>query len=185
MQGKTLLIDGDLVEQDVQSVVDQFRFQPLSPGDTLHVYLNSPGGLTAVGYNIYHFLRWLNGKGVTIKTEVPSGYLCASACVMVFNAGDERIAGAASTFVLHAPWFSKGTVNPDKEGANKVYYETLRQADQQFYELTVKNRWIEEGETSFQGLELAHMAPNYIKIQDEASTIALAQPQGTSVSPGN
>lgn len=152
MENKTLFIDGDLDEGDAQRVVEQFKLQPLSSGDTFHVYLNSPGGLTAVGYNIFHFLRWLNSKGVTIKTEVPSGYLCASACVMVFNAGDERIAGALSTFILHAPWFIDGTPDDQKKLANEVYYKTLQQADEQFYQLTLKNRWIEEGETRFQGL---------------------------------
>ena len=62
--------------------------------------LVSPGGSVQEGDKVIRTLRSL-AKDQRIVTYVPPGALCASMCVPVFMAGDDRVAAADAEFMFH------------------------------------------------------------------------------------
>lgn len=65
--------------------------------------LNSPGGDILSGFGLYDFLRVLSNKGHRIVTETHS--LCASMATLIFQAGDLRLIGPETTFLIHTASF--------------------------------------------------------------------------------
>jgi ATP-dependent protease ClpP protease subunit len=71
----------------------------LKSGDTLHLYLNTPGGDAYALIGMIEWIEKLKDRGVHIITEV-SG-MAMSAGAFLWITGDERIASERSTFMFH------------------------------------------------------------------------------------
>ncbi len=69
---------------------------------SVHMIIDSPGGLVSEGFSLYSELRSLAEDGVTITTEGRG--LVASAAVLPFVAGDERDLAEGTMMMIHNPW---------------------------------------------------------------------------------
>ena len=69
---------------------------------SIHLLINSPGGLLDDGMALYLDLRARVKDGVKVVTE--SRGLVASAAVLPYLAGDERITSTGSQILIHNPW---------------------------------------------------------------------------------
>ena len=67
--------------------------------DTIRVHINSMGGLTNEGVSIYNVLR---NHPAHIVTMI-DGFACSAASIVAM-AGDERLIGASSIFMIHNAW---------------------------------------------------------------------------------
>ena len=67
--------------------------------DTIHVYMNSPGGEVAEGIAIYNALKRHRAKVVTYA----DGFVCSIAAT-IFAAGDERVMYDTSLLMIHNAW---------------------------------------------------------------------------------
>ncbi|MEM6538960.1 MAG: ATP-dependent Clp protease proteolytic subunit [Pseudomonadota bacterium] len=70
--------------------------------NVFRVVLHSPGGSILEGRDVINLLSAM-GKTHDVITVVPSGAECASMCVPIFLAGEERIAGRQAAFMFHEP----------------------------------------------------------------------------------
>jgi hypothetical protein len=80
----------------------------VKPFDTLILDLDSPGGRLDHAEELVAALQSIRDNA-KLKTYVRHGSHCLSACALVFQRGDERIAGGASVWLFHAacPAFSR------------------------------------------------------------------------------
>ena len=67
--------------------------------DTIRVHINSMGGLTNEGVSIYNVLR---NHPAHIITMI-DGFACSAASIVAM-AGDERLIGASSIYMIHNAW---------------------------------------------------------------------------------
>lgn len=93
------------------------------------VELRSPGGALIEGRNAIEALNSMKATH-TVLTRVRAGETCASMCVPIFLAGDERLAGPGARFMFHEPtsvdYFTE-------EEAKKPAFEK-RMAAERFFE---------------------------------------------------
>lgn len=152
---------------DTEMLQQQVNELQIEPGDTLTLKLNSFGGLTGSAMNIEAFLRWLNSKGVEIITKVEDGAICASACVIVFSAGDKRYAYNESLFIFHAP------ILGDLKGEEydriwKIvvtsYLDSIRRADPVFADYVERTKISQQGQTELFASDIEAVAPDYMEI---------------------
>lgn len=64
--------------------------------------LNSPGGALAEGRSVIEEIERMKATH-RVDTRVAPGATCASMCVPIFLAGQDRIASASSAFMFHEP----------------------------------------------------------------------------------
>lgn len=76
---------------------------PLQRGDTLEVWVSSPGGLVSSSIAIYDYLKRRKADGITIWT-VGSG-ICASGATVVLQAGDIRAITVGTMFLVHKAFY--------------------------------------------------------------------------------
>jgi hypothetical protein len=90
---KTIVaLNGELAEGDATRLSDIIAASNKSARPASGIRLNSAGGSLIEGVRLAGIV--LNAK---LATVVPSGATCASACFIVFAAGNEKFAGATST----------------------------------------------------------------------------------------
>lgn len=89
--------------------------------DTLHVYINSPGGEVAEGIAIYTALKRHKAKVITYA----DGFVCSIAAT-IFAAGDERVMYDTSLLMIHNAW-SYACGNADKLRKCADDLETINQ----------------------------------------------------------
>ena len=70
------------------------------------VNLHSPGGYLFSAYAIVQQMQMLKQRGIKINTIVEKHNACASACPLIFLAGDERTVYSSSVFMFHSPYIS-------------------------------------------------------------------------------
>lgn len=70
-------------------------------GSDIYLELNSRGGYLTEAEEIYNRIKSLKEEGKSISTFVASGSVCASACTVIFAAGEKRVAGEAASFMVH------------------------------------------------------------------------------------
>lgn len=80
-------------------VADALRSAP--DGTQVVLDLDTPGGLVLVGLAILDAIDEARERGVTIVTEVRPGATCGSFCVVLFAAGDVRLAAPDARFIVH------------------------------------------------------------------------------------
>jgi hypothetical protein len=69
---------------------------PVTGRHEIWIWLASPGGsIQEAARMIYALHTWKTDQGVTFHTAVNDGQTCASACVLVFGAGDKWVLGNA------------------------------------------------------------------------------------------
>ena len=103
--GKPMLIfSGDIDEGDARrlSVILEQHIAKNTPIRTL--FLNSPGGLIKEGVMMSNMVR-----NYGLSTIVMDGEQCASACFVVFAAGEKRLAGNAARIGVHQAYNSNGS----------------------------------------------------------------------------
>jgi membrane-bound ClpP family serine protease len=66
------------------------------------IELDSPGGALVEGRSVIDAIERMKATHV-VETRVAAGDLCASMCVPIFLAGQERIAGRGAQFMFHEP----------------------------------------------------------------------------------
>lgn len=71
------------------------------PGARVVLDLDSPGGYNSDGIAIMDAIDAARRRSVTIVTRVRAGERCASLCVFLFAAGQEREAEPGADFVVH------------------------------------------------------------------------------------
>lgn len=70
--------------------------------DRIVIDLNSPGGALAEGRRVIEEIGRMKATH-RVDTRVAPGAACASMCVPIFLAGQERIASPSSAFLFHEP----------------------------------------------------------------------------------
>lgn len=98
--------------------------------------LHSPGGQLVAAAFITQQMKILNEKGIKIKTIVEDKNACASACPIIFLAGNEKIAFANSVFMFHSPYIKFPYNTPEN-----VMIEMMRElrVDRDDYAKMLKN----------------------------------------------
>lgn len=69
------------------------------PGCPITIIFNSPGGYVNDGYALYDYLRELSKRGHKITTKCLG--MAASMGAILMQAGDERVMGPTSFFMIH------------------------------------------------------------------------------------
>ena len=98
----TIRIDGPFDSWwglDVRSIIRELDEREAK---SIHLLIESPGGLLDDGIALYLDLRARARDGVKVITE--SRGLVASAAVLPYLAGDERITSTGSQVMIHNPW---------------------------------------------------------------------------------
>lgn len=88
-------------------VVKQVQKVTTSATTGYNIFIDSPGGLIDVGYDIYDFLKSLNNVTTIIDGQ------CASIATVIVMAGTQRLITPNSTFLIHNPWAAN--VNGDAD----------------------------------------------------------------------
>lgn len=86
-----LFLEGRIYKEDSAAIIARLRKR-----DFREVWLNSPGGSVAAGYEIGRELRRLG-----IATRISSSSVCASACVDAFLGGVIRFADPGARILIH------------------------------------------------------------------------------------
>ena len=134
--------EGDVVFMHWDGAVDPPKARALSsawrkegPASALVLTLNSPGGSVDEGEDVIRWLNRLHTKTNVITHVGLDGY-CASMCVPIFLAGEQRSAAASSTFVFHQA-YSVDRVTGEKAFvfsgdeqlmASQVFHQFLRKS---------------------------------------------------------
>ncbi len=66
------------------------------------IELDSPGGALGEGRSVIEAIGRMKATHI-VETRVAAGATCASMCVPIFLAGQERVAGAEARFMFHEP----------------------------------------------------------------------------------
>lgn len=82
---------------DLVDVVSQVAKYP--EANEYRVYINSEGGVCAVGYSIYSYLKSLSKPVTTVANGI-----CASIATIVFLAGERRLINDGTSLMIHNPW---------------------------------------------------------------------------------
>lgn len=90
--------DGDIEPPMARALAAAWRQQ--EPAATIVLTINSPGGSVDEGDDVIRWLQRLHGKTNVITHVGPQAY-CASMCVPIYLAGEQRSAAATSTFMFH------------------------------------------------------------------------------------
>jgi ATP-dependent protease ClpP protease subunit len=136
------------MSDDVYRLLDLFR--SASKGDTIKLYLNSPGGRLDVTLSILNAMSDCVAKIITIADG-----RVASACTFLFLAGDEKVIYDFSFFMFHQ--YSGGASGKGGEVRDKVdfthshyekffrhYYGNLFTDEEIQYMLYGKDKWIDK-----------------------------------------
>jgi len=112
------------------------NFMALKGIKEITIVLHSPGGDVDVAMFIREQIRVLKENGVTVNTLVKSHDICASACPLVFLAGETHIASSDSVFMFHSPYY-------ESESSNSIIISTvlerqLRRSRETYINLVVK-----------------------------------------------
>ena len=121
--------EGDVVFMHWDGAVDPPMARALSsawrkegPASALVLTLNSPGGSVDEGEDVIRWLNRLHTKTNVITHVGLDGY-CASMCVPIFLAGEQRSAAASSTFVFHQAYSGD-----EQLMASQVFHQFLRKS---------------------------------------------------------
>lgn len=93
-----VILDGSLNKGVAKDTIAALR---AAEGQDIYLELNSRGGYLTEAEEIYDTIKELGAEGKSISTFVPSGSVCASACTIIFVAGERRVAGEAASFMVH------------------------------------------------------------------------------------
>ena len=87
----------------------------------IRLLVESPGGFFADGLALFNDLTARAKEGVEVRSEARG--VVASAAILPFLAGEERLASTGTQFMVHRPWvflFSAGDVDTIKEASDKT-----------------------------------------------------------------
>jgi len=125
----TVLIYGPIDTGDAGTVDSAQVVQALQDfkGQTIRIYINSPGGVVYGGLAIYNALR-----RHAARKEVQIDGICASAATIIAMAGDRITAAASATLMVHAVWnTTTGTADDMRQSARRL--ESLTETLVQLY----------------------------------------------------
>lgn len=110
-----------------------FRFREAfeavkAKSDRIVIVLDSPGGALIEGRRVIEEIERMK-RTHRVDTRVKAGATCASMCVPIFLAGEERLASSNSAFMFHEP--SSVDYFTDKK-ANKPAFEQRMDAERFF-----------------------------------------------------
>ena len=97
--GGVIRITGTISESDVRAFADQAGLLPPQSDSWRSVVLNSSGGDVLAAMEIGEMVR---KEGMTTQTAISPQVGCLSACVLIFAAGVQKIAGKVG---IHRPHF--------------------------------------------------------------------------------
>jgi hypothetical protein len=93
-RGDSLFLDG-VIDMELIFELDQFAEAPIR-----YLYLNSTGGKVDNAFRVAEFIRENQ-----ITTVLRPGAQCMSACTLLFQAGQQRIAHPSATLMYHSTRF--------------------------------------------------------------------------------
>jgi ATP-dependent Clp protease, protease subunit len=97
IQERIIFIDGEIDDELTNGVIAQMLYlNSLDPKETIHVYINSPGGIVSNGLAIYDVSKLIKAP---IRT-VCVGQACSMASVLMLM-GSERCGLKHSKFMFH------------------------------------------------------------------------------------
>ena len=104
LQDREIVCAGPITPQSANSLILQLRYlQKASPGETITMYLNTPGGEVQSGLAIYDTMRAI---GCPIRTVCLG--TAASMGALLFIAGDQRDMLPHSKVLIHDPRIPEG-----------------------------------------------------------------------------
>ena len=88
-----------ITSESVKSFIHnlQSAYNKNSDADNIIIYISSPGGDVELAIELYNFLRTLDCNITTINTSFVN-----SAAIIIYLAGDKRLAYNTSTFYVHS-----------------------------------------------------------------------------------
>jgi hypothetical protein len=113
-----IILDGPILPGDYEKLVALIKENPERRG----LILNSGGGHALVGFKIGKFV-----KQNKMKTLVPNGAYCASACAFIWIAGEQKYWGESGQIFFHGVYSAQGeptnnpTVFPEDIGLTGYY----------------------------------------------------------------
>lgn len=95
------LIGSDENEKGVEliNVIQQVKSQP--EATSFEININSQGGKTDAGFEIYEYI-----KSINLPTKTIAKNMCASSATLIFLAGKEREIELGCQFMIHMPFYS-------------------------------------------------------------------------------
>ena len=90
---------GYVNEENVRALINEVKnLNKKFPDNTsLTIYISSPGGNVDIAIELFHFLKLLDCKIITVNVSCVN-----SAAIIIFAAGDERISLPCSSFFVHS-----------------------------------------------------------------------------------
>lgn len=110
--GLTVTLNGEIVEGDANRLQAIVRSADRRGKSIAMVRLNSPGGSILESIKIAELIR---SRGAA--TSVAAGSNCASACFVVFAAGDKKLASYGAAIGVHGASDSSGEETPQSRSA--------------------------------------------------------------------
>ena len=90
---------GSVNEENVRSFINEIKNlnKKFPDSSSLTIYISSPGGNVDIAIELFHFLKLLDCKVITVNVSCVN-----SAAIIIFAAGDERISLPCSSFFVHS-----------------------------------------------------------------------------------
>lgn len=90
---------GSVDEENVRAFINEIKnlTEKFPDSTSLTIYMSSPGGNVDIAVELFNFLKLLDCKIRTVNISCVN-----SAAIIIFAAGDERIALPCSSFYVHA-----------------------------------------------------------------------------------
>ncbi len=114
----TLLLYNYIDDYEARRLAEALQVLPPEV-HTLHLRIHSPGGEVYSGFALYHLLRGLHARGVTVHTYIDG--LAASMAGIVALAGARVHMAQNARFMLHRPWAAlQGTSDVLRDNATEL-----------------------------------------------------------------
>lgn len=130
----------------------------LKAGDTLNIYVNSPGGDVYAGVTITSIIQRLEMQGITVNAYIDG--LAASAASFVVMACTNIYAYKSATLMIHKPWsYARGNANDlrkeaetlekiEKTSNMPLYTAKAKITEQEIADMMTAETWLGSDEMS-------------------------------------